>query len=170
MAEQPVDHPSPSHSANSEFLAGKPPTKRTATTSATPPPKRPHTTTTTASNSDETKFTASSVLPVEQQPQEEHADDELLPDDLEVLEELEKSEVRYGGNPAQYPLLMNRFCFSYSFLGVGNDDAWEAKIQRLRNKFKNQSEQSVRPDQMEEFVLWKKMFDRVPAPADADDA
>ncbi|KAK1430962.1 hypothetical protein QVD17_14114 [Tagetes erecta] len=129
--------------------------RKPTNTTATHPPKRcQHTT--ISSNSEETKDTATS----ETKNQEE--DEQVEIDDIDVYRELEDYETRNGVNPVVDYDHMKRFCFPYTHMGIGNEGGWENKIRHLKFKFKN--DQIVHDDQMEEFLLWKKMFARVRPP------
>ncbi|KAI3804772.1 hypothetical protein L1987_26575 [Smallanthus sonchifolius] len=157
---EPVDPPSPPHSATSKQLSGdaaKPPKKRKPTTT-THPPKRPLIINLSSSNSDETKDTASS------NPENHEEDEQVNIEDAVLYRELEEYEIRNGVNPVTNHNHMRRFCFPYIHMGVGNEGGWASKIRHLKYKFMNQGDLLVPPHQMLEFLLWKKMFARNPPP------
>lgn len=80
---------------------------------------------------------------------------------LMCIMSLKIMKTRIGVNPVADYDHMKRFCFPYIHMGIGNESGWETKIRHLKFKFNNhQSDRIVCDDQMEEYLLWKKMFIR----------
>ncbi|KAI3804773.1 hypothetical protein L1987_26576 [Smallanthus sonchifolius] len=150
MAE-PVNEPSPTHSADPEppkHHAEKSANKRKPTSSAaaSPPSKRP----VTSSPSNEDKADDSKSK------KEDDVIEVDLPDIVVMSDLIEYRRVK-GVYPFEDSKHMRIFCSKWIRLGFGNAGGWKAKIEQLKNKFKNHSGR-FEPGERGEFMMWKMIF------------
>ncbi|KAI3497027.1 hypothetical protein L1887_39408 [Cichorium endivia] len=103
-----------------------------------------------ASNEDELEDTASS------KPKEEEIEKVELTN-IEIMQEILSYKMRKGVCPTKSPDDLQRFCYFYIRLGVGNKGGWLNKMEEMKNKFNTESD-STRYADNNEFELWKKIW------------
>lgn len=98
----------------------------------------------------ETEDTANS------KPKEEEIE-EIELGNIEIMQEILSYRNRKGVWPWESPYDLQRFCFPYIHVGIGNEGGWLKKIEEMKNKFNDESAPMEDVDK-KEFKLWKKIW------------
>ncbi|KAL4580211.1 hypothetical protein LXL04_016396 [Taraxacum kok-saghyz] len=82
---------------------------------------------------------------------------EVEMDAIDVMEDILTYRDRKRACPCSNLSELQRFCFPYIHLGIGNAGGWAKKLKEVKNKFNNESA-PIEDDDKKAFELWKKIW------------